>query len=1223
MRWKALFAISLLLLVCACTPAPQGVAEAQLKPIVEALKRALLDDVPPSREVLATLLHELALAEKPTGLRARVLLYALHRHRALLTQKQQRVLMLQAGRVLTPAMAANLAETGKPPHLAYHLLTYANGTDVPALAPGDSALVADLDLLSSPLFLPFDENRAKRYWTMASPPSRTDRYVAEIRIDSEKFAKAEGPPVDEVLLLSDSDRVALRALLEKPFGLAEQASYLLKDIVDIEPRPLPSQLVGLPDPSLALIPSDQRLARLAIAACSPEDQAENVQLSPNNRRVILARLASVGAKQVKIENIGCAGSALLVMGKLGLAKPVPLMVALSPSLNGSHAGVVFAGFSDTLSVQAIGVKTNQGLFLAQQANGSGGFLDAILIDTQRGKAVLSASQVPDGELIHMLPTERGPAHVVIRQSALTAPNMRCNGCAKNTMTVMLMLDRADGLYKTVNVKISHRAQDMYRVGVMHIAQYPSVARYATCLNRPESEQLECQASPLAAAAEADARLNMGDAQGAARVYRDTNRKFHAALAHSNSKDERALLLSNLLQEGTALLMSGQYLQLKALCDTLQGAAWVRDIDADAEKAKQVTCANHLGLAQRSLGNYAAASEQFKRATHIAPDDPAPLGNLIRSYFDGAQYRLAMTLLLEGLFSVDGDEKFSHYQNFAFAQAASALHGGAANLLFLLPGEPIHTRLLGISLAQGAIFAQAASLPDATVALADESMHYLGQHALDEIGPDILIAYARARAQLGFPTEATFLLKELITPDSAALPESQARAFLVLSEIAESAGDTKLALSTVAQALQRLQSSMPNLDDRGRYYASVLGANRNIVERWFRLAAENGEPFGEMYRQSQYWKSSDVADRSSNAPLPQAEPGELFVDFLKVGNQVWRFDVAHGLPVKRHLLSLSYDSLMTELELLQPGAAVGWPDWSGRYGVSTKRKRMDALSRVLLEGAPIQGMRRLFVTPDIGLARFPWIAITDADGRWLFDRTNIALYIPSADAAGAVHGPLGAGQLGVLASAGSVRAAETYSALPALPGVVDELATLQQSWPSSSIAVKTDVSAYDGQKHADWRTLFATSEVIHIAAHGVRDRLLPARSQIVLSDKLDRERITPGDIAQLDLRQLRLAILNACDSGYVQRSDSFSDTGFRRILQEKGVPAVIDAGWRISDRSAVNFARNFYRTLRDSRSLETSYRWAVEQMKRRDEDMAEWAAYSLSISHPNLLRDTRH
>ncbi|MBE8967295.1 CHAT domain-containing protein [Nostocales cyanobacterium LEGE 12452] len=112
--------------------------------------------------------------------------------------------------------------------------------------------------------------------------------------------------------------------------------------------------------------------------------------------------------------------------------------------------------------------------------------------------------------------------------------------------------------------------------------------------------------------------------------------------------------------------------------------------------------------------------------------------------------------------------------------------------------------------------------------------------------------------------------------------------------------------------------------------------------------------------------------------------------------------------------------------------------------------------------------------------------------------------------------------------------------------------------------------------------FLSSHCSHFLCHGYFDLTSPLDSALILANG---ERLTLGDIFELNLLGCRLVTLSACETGMTDpgsRSDEY--IGLPSGFLYAGSPSVVSSLWKISDESAALLIIKFYQNLFQSFSV---------------------------------------
>ena len=142
-------------------------------------------------------------------------------------------------------------------------------------------------------------------------------------------------------------------------------------------------------------------------------------------------------------------------------------------------------------------------------------------------------------------------------------------------------------------------------------------------------------------------------------------------------------------------------------------------------------------------------------------------------------------------------------------------------------------------------------------------------------------------------------------------------------------------------------------------------------------------------------------------------------------------------------------------------------------------------------------------------------------------------------------------------------------------------------------------------------------IFHFIGHGAFNRSA-ADGLLVLEDDDGRGRAVSGqDLAMLlhDHTPLRLAVLNACEGALSANDDPFA--GVAQSLVQGGLPAVIAMQFEITDRAAIVFAHEFYRSLADGYPVDAALTEARKMMLTESRGSGlEWGTPVLYMRSPD-------
>jgi len=245
--------------------------------------------------------------------------------------------------------------------------------------------------------------------------------------------------------------------------------------------------------------------------------------------------------------------------------------------------------------------------------------------------------------------------------------------------------------------------------------------------------------------------------------------------------------------------------------------------------------------------------------------------------------------------------------------------------------------------------------------------------------------------------------------------------------------------------------------------------------------------------------------------------------------------------------------------------------------------------------------------DAGLAALPWEFLYDAthdDFLCLSTQTPVVRYLDVGQPVAplAVSAPLRV--LGVIASPSDLEPLdvdlERQRVERALAGLTSE-GVVELVW----LEGQTWRDVQRAMRRGPWH-------VVHFVGHGGFDARR-AEGVIWLADDDGTARaLGAGDLARLiaDRRDLRLVLLNACESARPGALDIFSSTA--AALVRRGLPAVIAMQYEITDRAAIEFARSLYDALADGLPIDGAVSEARMAVKLDAPHSIEWGTPVLHL-----------
>jgi CHAT domain-containing protein len=177
----------------------------------------------------------------------------------------------------------------------------------------------------------------------------------------------------------------------------------------------------------------------------------------------------------------------------------------------------------------------------------------------------------------------------------------------------------------------------------------------------------------------------------------------------------------------------------------------------------------------------------------------------------------------------------------------------------------------------------------------------------------------------------------------------------------------------------------------------------------------------------------------------------------------------------------------------------------------------------------------------------------------------------------------------------------------LPGAANEV---QRVAPFFAQGTRT-LGGSEATREAIERTLTAEHQgILYLATHGVADASSPLDSSyIALAADEKKGQWTARDIQHSTaLRDVRLVILSACETGLGQRQDA-GIVGMARAFQLAGVRRVVMSLWQVDDEATAAFMTMFAEELQKD-SPNNALQATMIRYRKEDSDPRHWAAFSL-------------
>ena len=242
---------------------------------------------------------------------------------------------------------------------------------------------------------------------------------------------------------------------------------------------------------------------------------------------------------------------------------------------------------------------------------------------------------------------------------------------------------------------------------------------------------------------------------------------------------------------------------------------------------------------------------------------------------------------------------------------------------------------------------------------------------------------------------------------------------------------------------------------------------------------------------------------------------------------------------------------------------------------------DQIGQLLLKPLGIQAGKRIIIVPHGPLHYLPFQALR-LDGKYLIERNPISI-APSISIAArlAQRTPTTTAQL--LAFGNPTVSPDVADPLPGAEREVHELAT---QFPGAKLYFNADAN------QTNFRANAPQSHLVHIAAHAMADTLDPLHSKVLLADENGQPNyLEAKDVLGMDLRNVAMIALSACESGLGRVDDGDEVLGFTRSFLSAGTSTMLVSLWPVSDAATEKLMTTLYTDLARGEQVQDAMREA--------------------------------
>ena len=423
-----------------------------------------------------------------------------------------------------------------------------------------------------------------------------------------------------------------------------------------------------------------------------------------------------------------------------------------------------------------------------------------------------------------------------------------------------------------------------------------------------------------------------------------------------------------------------------------------------------------------------------------------------------------------------------------------------------------------------------------------------------------------------------------------------------------------ALGNDAQASQALDQSLDAFDKARSKFRSdefkmgLFSDLQNVFERAINLHSKLGEPalafdISERSRARALLDAvagradvnNDSAAAMDAATLQQMlKPDEVVVAYHSLQNRLvaWVLspegvrEVTFSTALPRKDLARLVDAYRDALIKLNPNAS----------GIG------DQIGALLLKPLGIPAGKRIIIVPHGPLHYLPFQALR-LDGQYLIQRNPISI-APSISIAArlAQRTPTTTAQL--LAFGNPTINPEVADPLPGAEREVHELAA---QFPGAKLFFNADAN------QTNFRANAPQSRLVHIAAHAMADTMDPLHSKVLLADENGQANyLEAKDVLGMDLHNVAMIALSACESGLGRVDDGDEVLGFTRSFLSAGTSTMLVSLWPVSDAATEKLMTTLYTDLAKGDEVQDAMR-AAQLAVMADPETAHpfyWAPFNL-------------
>jgi CHAT domain-containing protein len=435
--------------------------------------------------------------------------------------------------------------------------------------------------------------------------------------------------------------------------------------------------------------------------------------------------------------------------------------------------------------------------------------------------------------------------------------------------------------------------------------------------------------------------------------------------------------------------------------------------------------------------------------------------------------------------------------------------------------------------------------------------------------------------------------------SAGLPLDRAQTLTRRAAVRLTIGDSTAAEEDLQHATALIRAMGAPL--RGRdAVRQLVDTQRDVYRVMVGLAVARHDTLA-AFRYASALRADTIAGDVADAGWPRAEPGEVTLEYLTVGDRVliWALSArGHGLvmsPVPGSDIRSAAQRFVNLIRLEGDTAA--------RRELS--RRLYDALVAPVSE--QLSGAHRVVVVTDRDLSDVPFAALRDSMGTYLITRYAFR-YAGRAPDRGRAIGELSTQSPLLVGDPAWDRS--LFPDLESLRSAAAEVRSLE------ALYRQPRVLAGGAATRASFLRELRRHDLVHFAGHAVVVSENPGASQLVLArdgSAFNANVVFAREIAQLDLRSVRLVVLSACGESRALGERSVGrENGLVQAFLDAGAGGVIASQWEADDDGTMVFMQDVYGALSRRVPADEALRRAQVTSLRSERIEKVWAAFRLIV-----------